>query len=137
MPYTCEKGSHLLRWGKSNHSVAVPIRLILVMERFDFFMKRFSVRHGADACLTALFCGLTAALPKPIAVFLASHQQCGYPTVSVRLPYLPKQKVVNSAMTNASSREIYLVHREYVLRIIVWYEFQRRELSFAYFIGRH
>ena len=38
------------------------------MERFDFFMGRFSVRHGADACLTAAFCDLTAALPVQGAV---------------------------------------------------------------------
>ena len=33
------------------------------MERFDFFMERFPVCHGADVRLTVQFLGLTVEFP--------------------------------------------------------------------------
>ena len=51
--------SFQLSWSKS----------LLAMDRFDFFMERFSVRHGADACLTASFQKFTASFPNLTAAF--------------------------------------------------------------------
>jgi len=47
---------------------------LLVMERFIFFMERFSVGHGADVRLTASFRELTAAFPGPTASRLGVWQ---------------------------------------------------------------
>ena len=67
----------------------------MVMERFVFFMERFTVRHGADARLTASFRKFTASFSNPTASFC--ELTAAFPSltasVSLQLQQSPLLKV--------------------------------------------